>query len=57
MCYTCTFSLCKTCTKTNVLYRVREKEKKGFCDTCMKTVMLIENSSQENQVYTFYSEH
>ncbi|KAL8267359.1 hypothetical protein R6Q59_004703 [Mikania micrantha] len=49
MCYTCTFSLCKSCMKTNILFCVREKEKKGFCESCVETLMLIEKSSQENQ--------
>ncbi|KAK9052046.1 hypothetical protein SSX86_028674 [Deinandra increscens subsp. villosa] len=49
MCYTCTYSLCKSCIKTNVILCVREKEKKGFCDSCMKTLMLIEKGSQEDQ--------
>lgn len=49
MCYTCTFSLCKSCIKTNVILCLKEKEKKGFCETCMKTIMLIEKNSQENQ--------
>nr|GEV95158.1 zinc finger CCCH domain-containing protein 19-like [Tanacetum cinerariifolium] len=46
MCYTCTYSLCKACTKTSVILCV-EKEKKGLCEACMKTVMQIEN--QETQ--------
>ncbi|KAI3728874.1 hypothetical protein L6452_17519 [Arctium lappa] len=49
MCYTCTFSLCKACIKTNIIFCVREKEKKGLCEACMKTVMLIEKNSEENQ--------
>ncbi|KAJ9549174.1 hypothetical protein OSB04_021717, partial [Centaurea solstitialis] len=49
MCYTCTFSLCKACIKTNVLLCVREKEKKGLCEACMKTVMSIEKDSEENK--------
>lgn len=49
MCYTCTFSLCKACIKTNVILCLKEKEKKGFCEPCMKTIMLIEKNSQENQ--------
>ncbi|KAJ0428473.1 putative chromatin regulator PHD family [Helianthus annuus] len=49
MCYTCTFSLCKSCIKTDVILCVREKEKKGFCESCMNMVMLIEKNSQENQ--------
>ncbi|KAL4569754.1 hypothetical protein LXL04_025397 [Taraxacum kok-saghyz] len=49
MCYTCTFSLCKSCVKTNVILCVKDKEKKGFCETCMKTIMLIEKKSEENQ--------
>ncbi|GJX62758.1 zinc finger CCCH domain-containing protein 19-like protein [Tanacetum coccineum] len=47
MCYTCTYSLCKACTKTSVILCVREKEKKGLCEACMKTVMQIEK--QETQ--------
>ncbi|XP_071692097.1 zinc finger CCCH domain-containing protein 19-like [Rutidosis leptorrhynchoides] len=49
MCYTCTFSLCKTCIKSNVLYSVKKNKKKGFCEACVKTIMLIDNDSQENQ--------
>ncbi|KAI3698812.1 hypothetical protein L2E82_42651 [Cichorium intybus] len=49
MCYTCTFSLCKACIKTNVILCLKEKEKKGFCESCMKTIMLIEKNPQENQ--------
>lgn len=41
MCYTCTFSLCKGCTKDADYQCVRGN--KGFCGTCMRTVMLIEN--------------
>lgn len=47
MCYTCTFSLCKGCVKDNVILCVRGN--KGFCETCMKTVMLIENDEQGNK--------
>ncbi|KAI3795437.1 hypothetical protein L1987_38091 [Smallanthus sonchifolius] len=48
MCYTCTHSLCKACTKTSVILCIREKEKKGLCVPCMNMVMLIEK--QDNQV-------
>ncbi|CAA0834037.1 Zinc finger CCCH domain-containing protein 44 [Striga hermonthica] len=46
MCYTCTYSLCKGCTKYTDYVRVRGN--KGFCSTCMKTIMLIENKDQTN---------
>ena len=41
MCYTCTYSLCKGCTKDADYVCVRGS--KGFCGTCMRTIMLIEN--------------
>ncbi|KAM7251417.1 hypothetical protein ACFE04_023300 [Oxalis oulophora] len=46
MCYTCTFSLCKRCTSSADFSTVRGT--KGFCGTCMKTIMLIENGAQAN---------
>ncbi|KAK9286642.1 hypothetical protein L1049_015042 [Liquidambar formosana] len=46
MCYTCTYSLCKGCIKDAVILCVREN--KGFCETCIKTVMLIEKNEQGN---------
>ncbi|KAK9051957.1 hypothetical protein SSX86_028585 [Deinandra increscens subsp. villosa] len=49
MCYTCTYSLCKACTRTTEFLRVREKEKRGLCDACKDIVMSIEKQeSQEN---------
>ncbi|XP_076926735.1 zinc finger CCCH domain-containing protein 19-like [Bidens hawaiensis] len=48
-CYTCTFSLCKSCIKTDIILCIRDKEKKGFCESCMKTVLSIEKHPQENQ--------
>ncbi|TYI54062.1 hypothetical protein E1A91_D11G048900v1 [Gossypium mustelinum] len=47
MCYTCTYSLCKNCTKGADYVNVRGN--KGFCGTCMRTVMLIENSALGNK--------
>lgn len=44
MCYTCTYSLCKGCTRDADFVCVRGN--KGFCSTCMKTIMLIENKDQ-----------
>lgn len=44
MCYTCPYSLCKGCTKDEEYLRVRGN--KGFCTTCMKIIMLIENKDQ-----------
>lgn len=41
MCYTCTYSLCKGCIKDADYQCVRGNN--GFCGTCMRTVMLIEN--------------
>ncbi|KAK6288148.1 hypothetical protein POUND7_014327 [Theobroma cacao] len=46
MCYTCTYSLCKNCTKDADYVNVRGN--KGFCGTCLRTVMLIENSTSGN---------
>ncbi|XVF17984.1 hypothetical protein REPUB_Repub10bG0172500 [Reevesia pubescens] len=46
MCYTCTYSVCKNCTKDADYVNVRGN--KGFCGTCMRTVMLIENSALGN---------
>ncbi|KAF2290824.1 hypothetical protein GH714_015656 [Hevea brasiliensis] len=46
MCYTCPYSLCKGCTKDADYVCVRGN--KGFCGTCMRTVMLIENISLGN---------
>ncbi|XP_012571438.1 zinc finger CCCH domain-containing protein 19 [Cicer arietinum] len=48
MCYTCTFSLCKGCIKDAVMLCVRGN--KGFCETCMRTVMLIEQNEQGNNM-------
>ncbi|EPS73116.1 hypothetical protein M569_01640, partial [Genlisea aurea] len=45
-CYTCPYSLCKGCTKDADYLSVRGS--KGFCSTCMKTIMLIENKDQAN---------
>lgn len=49
MCYTCTFSLCKGCAKDAAILCVRGN--KGFCEVCMKIVMLIEDGDQGNKVY------
>ncbi|XP_074264396.1 uncharacterized protein LOC141586899 [Silene latifolia] len=46
MCYTCPYSLCKGCVKQADIFRVRGN--KGFCRTCMTTIMLIEKIPQEN---------
>ncbi|PIN16616.1 hypothetical protein CDL12_10734 [Handroanthus impetiginosus] len=46
MCYTCPYSLCKGCTKDSDYVRVRGN--KGFCTTCMKTILLIEKKDQTN---------
>lgn len=40
VCYTCTYSLCKGCTKDADYVSVRGN--KGFCGTCMRTILLIE---------------
>lgn len=48
LCYTCTFSLCKGCIKDAVMLCVRGN--KGFCETCMRTVMLIEQNEEGNNV-------
>lgn len=47
MCYTCPFSLCKGCTKDSGYLSVRGN--KGFCTTCMKVIMLIENKEQTDK--------
>lgn len=47
MCYTCTYSLCKNCTKDADYVCVRGT--KGLCSTCRKTIMLIENISLGDQ--------
>ncbi|XP_011025907.1 PREDICTED: zinc finger CCCH domain-containing protein 44 [Populus euphratica] len=47
MCYTCPYSLCKGCTKDADYLCVRGN--KGFCGTCMRTIMLIENMATANQ--------
>ncbi|VFR02484.1 unnamed protein product [Cuscuta campestris] len=44
LCYTCTFSLCKDCITNAEYFSVRGN--KGFCTTCMKTIMLIENKDE-----------
>ncbi|CAN4123531.1 unnamed protein product [Withania somnifera] len=44
MCYTCTYSVCKGCKKNADFFCVREN--KGFCSTCMRVIMLIENIDQ-----------
>ncbi|KAJ8771152.1 hypothetical protein K2173_023477 [Erythroxylum novogranatense] len=47
LCYTCTYSLCKGCTKEADYVSVRGN--KGFCGTCMSTIMLIENVAPGNK--------
>ncbi|KAG4153742.1 hypothetical protein ERO13_D03G011000v2 [Gossypium hirsutum] len=47
MCYTCTYSLCKNCTKGADYVNVRGN--KGFCGLCLRTIMLIENSTSGNK--------
>lgn len=47
MCYTCTYSLCKGCTKDADYVRVRGN--KGLCGICIRTIKLIENSAQGNK--------
>ncbi|KAK4788274.1 hypothetical protein SAY86_019593 [Trapa natans] len=41
MCYTCTYSLCKTCIREGSIFLIRRN--KGFCQTCMETISLIED--------------
>ncbi|KAM1135908.1 hypothetical protein ACFX2B_033677 [Malus domestica] len=41
------FSLCKACIKDAVILCVRGN--KGFCETCMKTSMMIEKNEQGNK--------
>ncbi|KAL5099521.1 hypothetical protein RYX36_003848, partial [Vicia faba] len=45
MCYTCTYSLCKGCTKKEVDF-VSVRGNKGLCGVCMRTIVLIENSAR-----------
>ncbi|KAL1316501.1 hypothetical protein AAHE18_15G070900 [Arachis hypogaea] len=47
MCYTCTYSLCRGCTRDADFVSVRGN--KGFCGMCMRTIMLVENPGQENK--------
>lgn len=47
MCYTCTYSLCKGCIANADYFSVRGN--KGFCSTCMRTIMLIENKDEANK--------
>ncbi|WOH00462.1 hypothetical protein DCAR_0519825 [Daucus carota subsp. sativus] len=47
MCYTCPFSLCKGCTRDSSFLCVRGN--KGFCTTCMKVIMMIENKEQSDK--------
>ncbi|KAL4378071.1 hypothetical protein GQ457_02G013910 [Hibiscus cannabinus] len=47
MCNTCPYSLCKNCTKGADYVNVRGN--KGFCGICLKTIMLIENSTLGNK--------
>ncbi|CAJ2646516.1 unnamed protein product [Trifolium pratense] len=44
MCYTCTYSLCKGCTKKESDF-VSVRGNKGLCGACKRTIMLIENSA------------
>jgi len=48
MCYTCTYSLCKGCTKRADFVSVREN--KGLCGICKRTIMLVENCAQGDKV-------
>ncbi|KAK8478069.1 hypothetical protein V6N13_064840 [Hibiscus sabdariffa] len=43
MCYTCTYSSCKKCTKDADYVNVRGN--KGFCGLCMRTIMMIESTA------------
>ncbi|XP_013655840.2 zinc finger CCCH domain-containing protein 19-like [Brassica napus] len=47
LCYTCVFSLCKGCAKDAVFFCIRGN--KGFCETCMETIKLIEREEQEKK--------
>ncbi|GMH25172.1 hypothetical protein Nepgr_027015 [Nepenthes gracilis] len=47
MCYTCPFSLCKGCAKQADIFCIRGN--KGFCRTCMTTILLIENVAHRNK--------
>ncbi|XP_073220491.1 uncharacterized protein [Cicer arietinum] len=45
MCYTCTYSLCKGCSKKGADF-VCVRGNKGLCGACMRTIILIENSAR-----------
>ncbi|WVZ11931.1 hypothetical protein V8G54_016461 [Vigna mungo] len=47
-CYTCTYSLCKGCTKRADFVSVREN--KGLCGMCKRTIILVENCAQGDKV-------
>ncbi|XP_074571384.1 uncharacterized protein LOC141827934 [Curcuma longa] len=47
MCYTCTYSVCKACITRANFFSVRGQ--KGFCETCYKTIMLIESNEEANE--------
>ncbi|XP_042419469.1 zinc finger CCCH domain-containing protein 19-like [Zingiber officinale] len=47
MCYTCTYSVCKACISRANFFSVRGQ--KGFCETCYKTIMLIESNEEANE--------
>ncbi|KAK9136260.1 hypothetical protein Syun_015590 [Stephania yunnanensis] len=48
MCYTCVYSLCTECIKDFDFFPVRRS--KGFCDHCIKYVMLIEDDKPRDKV-------
>ncbi|KAG6514264.1 hypothetical protein ZIOFF_024611 [Zingiber officinale] len=47
MCYTCTYSVCKACIGGANFFSVQGQ--KGFCETCYKTIMLIESNEKTNE--------
>lgn len=52
MCYTCTYSLCKGCASDADYLPVTGD--KGFCATCMRTIMLMEKKEEgDNEMVTF----
>lgn len=57
MCYTCTYSLCKGCTKDADYVLIRGN--KGLCGICKKTIMLIENAvlRDEEKVHFLLSDN
>ncbi|XP_074275453.1 zinc finger CCCH domain-containing protein 19-like [Silene latifolia] len=57
MCYTCQFSLCRTCSKDaaiSSMFSIRRN--KGFCESCMKIIMAIENCEHNETGQDIFSD-